>query len=280
VNERSIYRSAEGERLVLETYESLLARWPVPHDEVLVPTRHGDTFAVVGGDAQKPPLVLLHPASTNSAAFRDDFARLARSFRLVAIDIPGEPGKSAPNRLDLLGPAHGEWLEDALDGLELPTTMLLGYSLGGWAALRFATYRPSRVDKLVLVAPGGIAPQRASLLVKMLPLLLLGRWGREPLKRVFLGAQRLPKELDDWMNLVMQSFVPRTGKEYLFSDEELRRLTMPVLLITGERDAVRDTPRMARRLRSLVPQARHSDHRGMGHLLWDLAEVAPFLLGD
>jgi pimeloyl-ACP methyl ester carboxylesterase len=278
---RPIFRSPEGERAILALYDALLARWPVPHRGLTVPTRHGDTFAIAGGDPSRPPLVLLHVASGNSAAWGEDFEKLSRSHRVYAVDIPGEPGRSAPNRLALDGPAYAEWLEDVLDGLEIPRARLLGYSQGGWTALRFATRSPERVERLVLIAPGGIAPPRISLLFKLLPFMLLGRLGREPLKRIIFGAQRLPREADEMMNEILRHFVPRTGKEYVFSDDELRRLTMPILLVTGSADAVRDSPRMVERMRRLVPQVQHEEFRGRGHLLLDLADdVGPFLSED
>lgn len=280
MSNRSVFKSPDGERAIMATYDELLSRWPVPYGALRVPTRHGETFVITAGDPALPPLVLLHAASANSASWGNDFGRLCRTFRLHAVDLPGEPGKSAANRLSLFGPGYAEWLEDVLDGLGLPRVLLLGYSQGGWTALRFATHRPERVAKLVLIAPGGLAPPRPTLLLKILPLALLGRRGREGIKRVIFGAQRLPRDLDDSMNVIMEGFVPRMGKEYLFSDEELARLTMPVLLMTGSADAVRNSPRMVARMLRLVPHATCRDYPGMGHLLLDFADdVVPFL-GD
>ena len=63
-----------------------------------------------------------------------------------------------------------------------------------------------------------------------------------------------------------------------FSDEELARLTMPVLLMTGSADAVRNSPRMVERMLRLVPHATCRNYPGMGHLLLDFADdVVPFL---
>lgn len=55
---------------------------------------------------------------------------------------------------DWAGPGYAEWLEDVLDGLGAQKAALLGLAQGGWAALRFATYRPERVDRLVLLLGG------------------------------------------------------------------------------------------------------------------------------
>jgi len=47
---RSIYKSAEGEHAVRERYLEILKRWPVPNQQLRVPTREGETFIVACGD--------------------------------------------------------------------------------------------------------------------------------------------------------------------------------------------------------------------------------------
>src|SRR5688572_20248167 len=105
-------------------YDSLLARWPVPHTTLNVPTRHGRTFVVASGAESAPPLVLLHGAGTNSTMWAADVTDYSYQYRVLAIDLPGEPGKSAPNRPSWEGPAFMEWLEDVLNALELETVTI------------------------------------------------------------------------------------------------------------------------------------------------------------
>lgn len=57
------------------------------------------------------------------------------------------------------------------------------------------------------------------------------------------------EEADDYLTLTMTQFKPRTGVVPVFSDEELRRLTMPVLLLSG----IQDAEKIAARMRELVP---------------------------
>jgi pimeloyl-ACP methyl ester carboxylesterase len=49
-------------------------------------------------------------------------------------------------------------LQEALDALALPAALLIGNSVGGYAAARLAIDRPERVRGLVLVSPGGFTP--------------------------------------------------------------------------------------------------------------------------
>jgi hypothetical protein len=44
---KAIYKSIEGERLVLERYRAFLEGWPVPNPQVRVPTSQGETFVII-----------------------------------------------------------------------------------------------------------------------------------------------------------------------------------------------------------------------------------------
>lgn len=58
-----LYKSAAGERAVMAHYAEVLAHWPVPHERIIIGTRHGDTFVIVSGEPTAPPLVLLQRLS-------------------------------------------------------------------------------------------------------------------------------------------------------------------------------------------------------------------------
>jgi pimeloyl-ACP methyl ester carboxylesterase len=182
--------------------------------------------------------------------------------------------------MDLRGPSYGEWLGDVFDGLGLASARLLGSSQGGWIALHFACTRPARVEQLVVVGPGGIAPPRRSLVFRMLPFVLLGRHGRAGLKRILLDPQPLPLDLDAAVELAFTHVSPRMEAEPIFRDEQLCRLSMPILLVTGGKDRVRLVPRMIERMQSLLPQTERLHYPKRGHMVFDFADdVLPFLEG-
>ena len=132
----SIYKSEAGKRAVETRYREALRRWPVPSRHVTLPTRHGDTFAVVSGEGNSVPLVLLHGSGTNSSMWMHDVAGWARDFRVYAVDTIGEPGLSAESRPPLRSEAYGEWLDDVWNGLGLESAAVVGVSLWRLARAR------------------------------------------------------------------------------------------------------------------------------------------------
>jgi pimeloyl-ACP methyl ester carboxylesterase len=274
----SIYKSAAGEQAIMARYDSLLARWPIPHTTLHIPTRHGRTFVIASGAESAPALVLLHGAGTNSAMWAGDVAEYSRRYRVLAIDLLGEPGKSDPNRMDWAGPAYAEWLEDVLDALGYEVVTIIGLSQGAWTALKFSVSKPQRVTALAVLSPGGIVPDKLSFVARALPLSLMGRWGIARINRLVLGGQSVPPEVEATMTLMMTHFKTRVGALPIFSDAELRRLTMPVQLVIGKRDALRDAEQIAARMQRLVPHLTTTIIPDAGHaLINSRAHILPFL---
>lgn len=274
----SVYKTAAGERAVKEHYDSILARWPVPFCILETQTRYGRTSILSCGAQDGAPLVLLHGAASNSLTWIADVEQLNRRHKVFAIDVIGEPGLSAGARPPWRGPAYSDWLASVLDGLSLQSVRLLGLSQGGWIALKFATSWPERVEKLVLLSPGGVVRTRPMFLLRALPLLVMGRPGVRRLNRIVASPQKLHPEALVFMDLMLAHLRPRTEPAPLFTDEELQRLTMPVLLVGGDRDAIHDCRALAARLQKLLPRVQTRLLINTGHALVNTASlVVPFL---
>ncbi len=103
-----------------------------------------------------PSLVLLHANGGDRRDFAAVIPALAQSgWRVTTLDWPGhgQSPRSAPET----AVGFGELLVRLLDDLG-GEHVLLGNSVGGFAALHAAAHRPDRVGGLVLVSPGGFTP--------------------------------------------------------------------------------------------------------------------------
>lgn len=247
-------------------YRELLARWPVPSEQLTIPTRLGETFVVASGPADAPALVLLHGSGSTSAMWMGDVTSYVDSHRVYAVDIPGEPGLSAWARPPLASTAYSDWLGEVLDGLGVREASLIGMSLGGWLAADFATRHPGRVRRLGLVAPAGIGRQKFGIALLALVLLPLGRPGRRLALRLVLGMMP-PPAMTDFVMLIHKDFRPRREPIPVLGDEALARLTMPVLAIVGGRDALLDSAGTKARLERHAAGATVDLLPSGGHLL-------------
>lgn len=262
-----LYKTAEGEQAVMAIYDAAMKNWSAPYETRTVPTRHGDAFVVASGDVDAPAMILLHGAGSNATIWAGDVGDYCTLFRVYAVDLPGEPGKSAPNRPAWEGTAFADWLEDVLNGLHVERATLAGISQGAWTALKFAVAHPERVEGLVLMTPGGIVPDKTSFIVRAIGLSMLGKWGTKCLMTALFGDQRVPDGVLDIVTQISAAFKPRIGVLPIFTDDELRRLTMPVLLIGGTKDIMRDMVKIEARLRAFMPQLTVKMIAGGGHAL-------------
>ena len=111
----------------------------------------------VASSGQGSALVMLHGFTGSAVTW--DFLRpaLEERHRLIAVDLPGHGRSSSPSdpgrySLDRLAVD----LSALLDSLEVQRAAIMGYSMGGRAALRFAVAQPNRISALILesTSPG------------------------------------------------------------------------------------------------------------------------------
>jgi len=275
----AIYRSPEGEQALKAAYAGFRQAWPIARQELLIPTSAGETFVVASGDPANPPLVLLHGAGSNSFMWMGDVASWVERFRVYAVDIPGEPGESAPVRPPRSGDIQAQWLDEVLIGLGVARASLVGNSLGGWHALDYAIRRPGKVEKLVLLAPGGLGRVKAAFLVQSALLALTVAPGRRRLL-ARVGGGATPPAVAKYLELIFTHFVPRRDALPRFAKADLARLKAPILMYLGAKDALLDSAGSRRRLGRAAPHARIVVLPEAGHFLGGFTEqILAFLAG-
>jgi len=270
---QTIFKTLNGEHKVRQAYQQLLDRWPVEHDQLFVPTCSGETHVIVCGPDKGSALVLLHGSGSNSARWMSEVPTWSEDRKVVLIDMIGEPGLSSATRPDFKSSGYADWFSDLCEQLGLSQVHLLGESLGGWVALDFAIRRSDGVRSLSLFCPGGIGPMKTgSLVLKTLPFMMFGAWGRRKALEMALGqnpvkAAGMSPEQWAFFELVWREFKPRREKLPLRTDAELKGLSMPVLLVMGERDAMIDAVATEARLKAHAQNIAIHMLPGVGHLL-------------
>jgi pimeloyl-ACP methyl ester carboxylesterase len=254
----SAFKTPEGEARFLAAYDAALKLWPVPYEELDIPTRFGTTHVVACGPKTAPPLVLLHGYMATLTMWSPNILAFSKDYRVYAVDVMGQPSRSRPDEPIRSVADFVSWLTATLDALHLDCISLVGMSFGGWLALNYAVAVPQRVRKLVLLSPGGLLPMVRQfsvrgLLMVSLPIRLtvntffkwLGFTDRayaSLLEMVYLGLKlfRMPLETARVLPTVV-------------SDEALRTMKVPTLLLIGDHEVISDPARALARARRLIP---------------------------
>lgn len=269
----SVFKTDEIRDTFREKYNQILSQFPF--GQQYINTIFGQTFMLTAGHALNPPIILLHGSCSNSAFWFPEIMALSNNYRVYAIDIIGEAGNSEAYRPDINSDAFALWMKEVLDILGLEKTVIIGNSLGGWMALKFATIYPERVSKLALLASAGLAEVRKQFIDNMEQTRQVD--GSVPIDSTILGEHDIPKEVLDFMNLIIESYSPIQHLP-VYRDEQLQRLNMPVLFIDGEDDVIIDAGKSAQRLSRLVPSAEIHILKNCGHVLTNSIEmILPFL---
>lgn len=126
-----------------------------------VQVRGKDVFVAEAG--QGPAVMLLHgggPGASGVANYSRNIDELAQDFRVIVPDLPGygRSGKGVDHS-DPFG-YLADSIRGLLDQLDIAHAHLVGNSYGGACALRLALDTPERVDRMVLMGPGGIGATR------------------------------------------------------------------------------------------------------------------------
>jgi pyruvate dehydrogenase E2 component (dihydrolipoamide acetyltransferase) len=200
-------------------------------------------------DAAGPPLVLLHGfgGDLNNWLFNSD--KLAESRRVYALDLPGH-GESAKDvgagDLAMFAGTLGGFL----DSVEADRAHLVGHSMGGAVALRYALDHPDRVASLTLADPAGlgeeinseyidgfVAAARRRELKQVLQLLFAdpGLVSRQMVDEV-LRYKRLDG-VDGALRAMSGAMFPG-GRQTSVLAGELDRLSTPLLAVWGAEDQV------------------------------------------
>ena len=103
-------------------------------------------------------LVLLVHGGGSKLDWRANVEPLSQRFRVVAPDLPGF-GRSEKPEQDYTLVFYDQFLEQLVKELGETRIALVGHSMGGLVAARFAAAHPDIVERLILVAPMGFGPE-------------------------------------------------------------------------------------------------------------------------
>ncbi len=246
------------------------------------PTAALETAPVLAHEAHGPvaglPVVLLHGFPFDRRIW-DETSRLLghAGFRVVAVDLPGFGDSPLPSHHRSMADMADD-VAALLDRLGHPKAVVLGFSMGGYAALEFALRHADRMSGLVLVSTraepdsienragrldlaekvlkDGTRPLKDAMLPRLLP------------KRTQLERRGLVRDVALWFDRASPEAVAKTLLA-LADRRDLRshlaEVKAPTLVVVGAEDETMGTA-PSEHLAQSIPGATLVKLPGCGHL--------------
>ena len=245
-------------------------------------------------------IVLLHGKNFNGAYWGETMAWLLRfGYRVIVPDQIGFGKSSKPERYQFTFQQLAENTKQLLDTLGIDTTIVLGHSMGGMLATRYALMYPKNTEQLILVNPIGLEDWKVKVPYQTVDQWYAGEMDKNYDKikayqqeNYYAGEWR--PEYDRWVNILagqaqsedygLVAYNAALTYDMIFTQPvvyELPSLPVPTVLIIGTRDrtalgknlvstAVAETmgryDRLGRTLTDKIPGARLLELADLGHL--------------
>lgn len=245
-----------------------------------------------------PVVVLLHANYASLFMWTPWVRALEGRYRLIRLDLPAH-GLTGPDPGGNYTLPHMQKIFEgfvAAKGLERFT--IVGTSLGGTVAMRYAVDHPERVERLVLISPGSLEPRvrgrttpaAVPRVADVLAYVTPKAFTRYLLRNDFGDPTKLREEtVDEWYAMWM-----REGNRYAMLsllrqyvsggvEDKIRAVSVPVFLMWGEKN--RRVPlALGYEFRDLLvnsPEVRLAVLPGVGHMaVQEAPEASAELIGD
>ena len=262
---------AASKAAYFEAYDETLKLWNVPFEELYIPTTNGIAHVIVSGPRNAEPLVLLHGMNASSTMWYPNIESLAKNHRVFAIDFILEVGKSYLHNDIVSVEKVTDWYKEVLFALELDSFHLIGASRGGWLAVNLALNDQEMIKSLILLSPAQtftwIKPS-TDLLKNIVRIFSSKEKQIEQslesmssnvanINEAYLKQYKLGTELES-ENKFITSMQP-------FSNDELKSLQMPVLVLIGDDDMINERRTVA--IANTLPKGKGEVIQNAGHFL-------------
>lgn len=179
------------------------------------------------------PIIFIHGSlSCGMETFKKQIAYFRSKYRCICMDLRGH-GKSKSVSMDSMNWTTETLSEDAiklLDELQIECAHFVGHSMGGNVAMYCAANNPKRVKTITVISSAGMVNENITSYLEQLQPDKIDRikFGK------FIGKMQALYG-DQWMNLVNHT-IWNCSTYPAFSEEQLKQIKMPFLLIRGGQD--------------------------------------------
>ena len=270
--EKTIYKSEDGKKQILNLYDSQIRRLGVPYKDIYVETSFGKTHLVEIGNLEGEPLLVFHGGNATTAynLLYCDF--LIKDFHIYAVDTIGHPGKSAETSLSALNYDYGKWTSDVIDALGFERISLFGGSFGGGIIAKTMCIVPDKIKRVVIIIPSGIKNalqlKNAKMMFPMIMYWITGKdkWLKKTMMPMAITEDNITEDIYETAKLSIDHVKVKTAMPTNVSATRMRRCKAPTLVIGAEKDCLFPGLRVLRRAKKIIPNCKTYIVRDRGHM--------------
>lgn len=266
-----ITKASASNAAYFKAYDETLKLWNVSFEELYIPTTNGIAHVIVSGPKNAEAVVLLHGMNASSTMWYPNIESLSKNHRVFAIDFILEAGKSyLYNDIESVEKVT-DWYKEVLFVLELDSFHVIGASRGGWLAVNLALNNQKKIKSLILLSPAQtftwIRPSKD--LFKNIITLLSSKE-----KQIAQSLESMSNNVTNISDVYLKQYKlgleKNSENKFItsmqpFSNDELKSLQMPVLVLIGDDDMINEKKTVE--IANMLPKGKGEVIQNAGHFL-------------
>jgi len=181
------------------------------------------------------PLLLFHGGFGSIQDFQKVIPKLAKHFRVIAVDSPGHGRSEQADTLSF--DIMADYYSNMIDLINLDSVNIIGYSDGGITALLLAEKRPDKVKKIIASGVNSRMDGINSEVIEYLKL-INPAFIESNQKEWLVDYQSKSPDKDKWEKYVTD-MTKMYSKNMLIPEQVLSNISAKVMLVFGDRDVIK-----------------------------------------
>lgn len=250
---QSYFTNLKTKKEIIDLYYKKLYTLNIDYEFLTIETSFGDTNIIASGNKKNQPLVVIHDANSCAPIALESMLVLKDKFRIIAIDVLGQPNLSAEIRLDSKTDDYGKWMYEILSRLNIYKAFLVGISFGSFISIKALIFDQTRIAKAFLISPTGIISSNFFKTFKSLylPVKLFKLYRKEKYIHSYYMSRYLQKDDLSFISKLFINYKMNVSHNDMIKKQEAASIHIPIYLVVAKDDQLFSDDKLIKRAKSM-----------------------------